>query len=81
MSRGSIVSEEPTGGGPADVADGVNRLPGNEDFLAWCWTLDFSSHLQLQFSLEDHQKLIRIVDEVFPPLAGWIDPKLAAESS
>jgi hypothetical protein len=54
---------------------------GNEYFFSWCWSDHCAGNVEFHVSFQDHNQFIDGVSVIFPNLAGWVCPDIAAESS
>src|SRR5438128_2419578 len=68
------VPIQPARLGRTDVADRVSCAGRNEHLLASPRAMDLANDLELHVPLNDHDDLIRVVDEVGPYLTRWVDP-------
>lgn len=68
----SIATKQPTRRARVEVAYAVDRLGGNEHFVAGAHDHNLSLNFQFKLSLNNGDQFIEIMSESFPPLARRI---------
>ena len=72
-----MVPIKPAGAGFADVANGMNRAGGNENFFTDFRLKGAACNFKFHLSLKHHEKLVGFVAIIFPDLTGRVYPKVA----